>query len=75
MKHFKDKVYGKICEERNIQHVKVAMSKELEQERLSVVQWETLGDQIANCVNGTPLAIRYVPKDVEQMDLLTPNRL
>ena len=42
---------------------------------MSVVQWETLGDQIANCVNDTPLAIRYVPKDVEQMDLLTPNRL
>ena len=66
-------IHGEV--ERKIQHVKVAMSKELEKERLSVVQWETLGDQIANCVNDTPLAIRYVPKDVEQMDLLTPNRL
>ena len=51
------------------------MSKELEKERLSVVQWETLGFQIANCVNDTPLAIRYVPKGVEQMGLLTTNRL
>ena len=50
------------------------MSKELE-ERLSVVHWGTLGDKIANCVNDTSLAIRYVPKDVEQVDLLTPNRL
>ena len=66
-------MHGKV--ERKIQHVKVAMSKELEKERLSVVQWETLGDQIANCVNDKPLAIIYVPKDVEQMDLLTPNRL
>ena len=66
-------MHGKV--ERNIQHVKTAMNKELEHRRLSVIQWETLGDQIANCVNDTPLAIRYVPKDVEQMDLLTPNRL
>ena len=66
-------MHGKV--ERKVQHVKVAISKELENERLSVVQWETVGDQIANCVDDTPLAIRYVPKDVEQMDLLTPNRL
>ena len=65
-------MHGRV--ERKIQYVKVVMSKDLEKERLSVVQWETLGDQIANCVNDTPLAIRYVPKDVEQMDLLTPNR-
>ena len=65
-------MHGKV--ERKI-HVKVAMSKELEKERLSVVQWGTLGDQIAICINDTPLAIRHVPKDVEQMDLLTPNRL
>ena len=66
-------MHGKI--ERKIQHVKQAMSKELDKERLSVLQWETVGDQIANCVNDTPLAMRYVPRDVEQIDLLTPNRL
>ena len=66
-------MHGKI--ERKIQHVKQAMSKELDKERLSVLQWETVGDQIANCVNDTPLATRYVPRDVEQVDLLTPNRL
>ena len=59
-------MHGKV--ERKTQHIKGAMNK-------SVIQWETLGDQIANCVNDKPLAIRYVPKDVEQMDLLTPNRL
>ena len=51
------------------------MDRELHKDRLSVLQWETVGDQIANCVNDTPLAVRYVPSDVEQMDLLTPNRL
>ena len=61
--------------ERKIQQVKAAMSKEINNQRLTVIQWETLGDQIANCVNDTPLAIRYVPKDVEQMDLLTSNRI
>ena len=66
-------MHGKI--ERKIQHVKQAMSKQLDKERLSVLQWETIGDQIANCVNDTPLAMRYVPQDVEQIDLLTPNRL
>ena len=66
-------MHGKV--ERKIQHVKSAMNKELENERLSVIQWETLGDQIANCVNDTPLALRYVARDIEQIDLLTPNRL
>ena len=66
-------MHGKV--ERKIQHVKQAMNKELNKERLSVLQWETIGDQIANCVNDTPLAVRYVPRDVEQVDLLTPNRL
>ena len=51
------------------------MSKELDKEKLSVLEWETIGDQIANCINDTPLAMRYVPRDVEQIDLLTPNRL
>ena len=58
--------YGVECEvchvgrkvKRKIQHVKVAMSKVLEKESLSAVQWETLGDQIPNCANDTPLAIR-----------------
>ena len=66
-------MHGKI--ERKIQHVKQAMSKELDKEKLSVLEWETIGDQIANCINDTPLAMRYVPRDVEQIDLLTPNRL
>ena len=66
-------MHGRV--ERKIQHVKEVMDRELHKERLSVLQWETVGDQIANCVNDTPLAIRYVPSDVEQIDLLTPNRL
>ena len=66
-------MHGRV--ERKIQHVKDVMSKELHEDRLSPIQWETIGDQIANCVNDTPLAVRSVPSDVEQIDLLTPNRL
>ena len=66
-------MHGKV--ERKIQHVKSSMSKRLDNERLSVIQWETLGDQIANCVNDTPLALRHVTQDLDQIDLLTPNRL
>ena len=43
--------------ERKIQHVKQAMSKQLDKERLSVLQWETIDDQMANCVNHTSLAM------------------
>ena len=66
-------MHGRV--ERKIQHVKDVMSKQLHKERLSPIQWETVRDQIANCVNDTPLAVRSVPSDVEQIDLLTPNRL
>ena len=66
-------MHGRV--ERKIQHVKDVMSKELHKERLSPIQWETVGDQIANCVNDTPMAVGSVPSDVEQIDLLTPNRL
>ena len=66
-------MHGKV--ERKIQHVKSSMSKHLNNERLSVIQWETLGDQIANCVNDTPLAVRHVAQNLEEIDLLTPNRL
>ena len=66
-------MHGKV--ERKIQHVKSAMNKQLDNERLSVIQWETIGDQIANCVNDTPLALKHITQDIEQIDLLTPNRL
>ena len=43
--------------------------------RLSVLEWETLGDQIANSVNNMPLATINVSADIENLDILTPNRL
>ena len=65
-------MHGKV--ERKIQHVKSSMSKHLDNERYSVIQWETLGNQIANCVNDSPLALRHVTQDLDQIDLLTPQQ-
>ena len=65
-------MHGKI--ERKIRHVKESFSKHLFKERLSVIQWETLGDQIPNSINNLPIAIGNVTQDLENLDL-TPNRL
>ena len=48
---------------------------QVNKERLSVLQWETLSSEIANTINDLPLALGNVIGDFEQMDLLTPNRL
>ena len=66
-------MHGKV--ERKIQQVKLSIDKQFQKERLPVIQWETLGDEIANCVNDLPLALKHVAGNIEQLDVLTPNRL
>ena len=44
-------------------------------ERLSIIQWETLSATISNSINNRPLAIRGSKSNLEALDLLTPNRL
>ena len=61
--------------ERKIQQVKLSIDKQFQKERLSVILWETLGDQFANCVNDLPLALKHVAGNIEHMDILAPNRL
>jgi hypothetical protein len=51
------------------------MEKSIHNERLSVLQWETMGSQITNAANDLPLALGNIVADYEFMDLLTPNRL
>ena len=55
--------------------VQESMKKKLQGNRLSILQWEILGDQIVNNVNNLPLATVNVSADLEYIDLLTPNRL
>jgi hypothetical protein len=66
-------VHGKV--ERKIKMIKLSIEKELNNRRLSVVQWETLGQQIANSINNLPLGIGNKSADLENLDILTPNRL
>ena len=66
-------VHGKV--ERKIQTIKLSIEKKLNKERLSLLQWETLASQIANTINNLPLGIGNKVADLENLDLLTPNRL
>ena len=61
--------------ERTIQEVKKSLYKSVANERLSIMQWETLSATISNSINNRPLAIRNSKSSLEALDLLTPNRL
>ena len=65
---------GKV--ERKIREIKKSISKTVCNERLALLQWETLGATIANTINNMPLALgNAVSPSTEFIDLLTPNRL
>lgn len=66
-------MHGRV--ERKIRHVKESFEKYLHNNRLSVIQWESLGDQVANSINNLPIGMGNVTKDLENIDLVTPNRL
>ena len=66
-------VIGKV--ERKIKDVKASITKSFQNHRLSVIQWETVGSQVANAINDMPLALGNVSSTVECLDLITPNRL
>ena len=66
-------VHGKV--ERKIQTIKKSIEKGISNNRLSLIQWETLGQQVANSINNLPLGIGSKSEDLENLDILTPNRL
>ena len=66
-------VHGKV--ERKIREVKKCIDINVKNERLSIIQWETLMQQIANSVNNLPIGLRNKTQDLENLDLITPNRL
>jgi len=55
--------------------VKSSIIKSLSNQRLSVIQWETVSSEIANSINDLPLALQGIVSDFDTMDLITPNRL
>ena len=66
-------VHGKV--ERKIQEIKKCMHKVLDNRRLSVMQWETLGLEVANSINNMPIGVGNRSANLENLDILTPNRL
>ena len=66
-------VHGK--GERKSRHIQESIEKKISKNRLSLIQWETLGDQIANSIDNLPIAIGNQVSDLENVDILTPNRL
>ena len=65
--------HGKV--ERKIREVRKSIEKEVGKERLSLIQWETLGQQISNTINNLPIGLGNKCDALENLDLLTPNRL
>ena len=66
-------MHGKV--ETKIQQIKKSMNKELNNHHLSVMQWETLGSQIHNSVNNLLIGLGNKCDQIENLDILTPNRL
>ena len=65
--------HGKV--ERKIQQVQKSMEKVLCGKRLSELQWETLVQQISNSINNLPIGLTHYNNSLENLDLITPNRL
>ena len=61
--------------ERTIKEVKLSVEKSFQNHKNSILQWETIGAEVANTINDLPLALGNVVSDFEYMDLITPNRL
>ena len=66
-------MHGRV--ERKIQQVKLSLEKNLCNQRLSLLQWETMCSQISNTINNLPIGLGSKIADLEEADLLTPNRL
>ena len=66
-------VHGKV--ERKIQEIKRSLQKCVGKNHLSVLQWETLGQQISNSINNVPIGVGNKCEMLENLDILTPNRL
>ena len=66
-------VHGKV--ERKIRDLRKSINKHLQNQRFSIIQWETLGQQIANSINNMPIGLANKVEHLENLDILTPNRL
>ena len=51
------------------------LSKLMCKMRLSLIQWETLMHQISNGINNLPIGLKNRTLELENLNLITPNRL
>ena len=65
-------MHGKV--ERKIQEINKSIERSIHNQRLSLMQWETLSSIIANSINNLPIAVGS-KVSLENLDLITPNRL
>ena len=66
-------VHGKV--ERKIKQIKKSLHLSIRNERLSEIQWETLMQQISNSINNVPIGVKNKVDCLENLYILTPNRL
>ena len=59
-------VHGKV--ERKIRQVKKCIRVNVENERLSIIQWETLMQQISNSINNLPIGLKNKVQAIEHLD-------
>ena len=64
---------GKV--ERKVRDIRASLNKTVHNERLSILQWETVACEISNSINDMPIGYTNYSKDLENIGLLTPNRL
>ena len=61
--------------ERKIRHIKECVETSMQSERLTILQWEAICAEVSNSINDLPIAIGSIVSELENVDLLTPNRL
>ena len=66
-------MHGRV--ERKIKEIKASIEMSFTNQRLSVIEWETVAAEISNCINDLPIGYRNWSADLENLDLITPNRL
>ena len=65
--------HGKV--ERKIRTIRETLNKGVHNKRLSYLEWETTCSEISNSINNLPVAIGNEVEELENIDLITPNRL
>ena len=61
--------------ERKIREVRKSVQIAVQKKKLSPAQWATLMCQISNSINNMPIGLKSKASNLDNLDLLTPNRL